>query len=90
MNAAFEAAYNAADNPRIARNPAVVAARAAAKAAHANALDVVRAAQGADSFLSTSSASLDVSNAGYAASVAEVALREAIRDTYVELESGGR
>ncbi len=80
MHAAFEAAYIAADDPRVARNPAVVAARAAAKAAHADAVDAVCTAQAAHGFFRTLSANCFVFRTGYAASVAEVALRAAIRD----------
>ena len=86
MNSAFEAAYRVADDPRVARNPAVVAARATAEAAHASAVDAVRAAQAANGFLRTMKANIVVSRASYAASVAEVALRAAIRNA---LKGGG-
>jgi hypothetical protein len=88
MDAAFEAAYSAADNSRVALNPAVVTARAAAQAAHANAVDAVRAAQAAGGFLRAWKARLAVSRAGYAASVAEGNLRAAIRDANAVLEGG--
>jgi hypothetical protein len=80
MNAAFEVAYNAANDPSVARNPFVVQALAAAKEAHRRAVSAAHAAQGAKGFFRTLKATREASKAAYLASMAEGNLRAAIEE----------
>jgi hypothetical protein len=80
MNAAFDAAYAAASDPRVASCPPVVQAVAAAKVAQSNALAATEAAQAATGLFRSIKATMAASKAANQASVAEVNLRAAIEE----------
>ena len=80
MNAAFDAAYSAADDPRIANDPAVMAARVAAEVAQADVLKGIQAAQEAGGFFQRIKTGPALSRLSHAANIAEVNLRKAVNE----------
>src|SRR5690349_12078159 len=80
MNGAFEAAYSAASDPRISNNPLVIRALAAAKSAHADAIEAASVADAASGFFQSIKAGRNASKAAYLASTAEGKLRSAIEE----------
>jgi hypothetical protein len=80
MNAAFDAAYSAADDPRIANDPGVMAARVAAEVAQADVLKGIQAAQEAGGFFQRIKTGPALSRLSHAANIAEVNLRKTVNE----------
>ena len=80
MNAAFDAAYSAADDPRIANDPAVTSARVAAEVAQADVLKGIQAAQEARGFFQRIQTGPALSRLSHAANIAEANLRKAVNE----------
>lgn len=87
MNDAFEASYGAASDPRIANNPSVVRAVAAAKSAHTAAIDAASVADASGGFLKAIKAQRNACSAAYLASTAEAKLRAAIKEAYAGIDA---